>query len=134
LCLTEDLAAVPLNEHDNGALNDLADDVFDDNMNVPADESDGAVAIPQANLHDGPVFGASLHDELILADVQPGSNSLLSRGWKTPKTTSSEPDRSGSALLSSSSGTEADGGIVSFDQALRSAMEVSGSPDKVHFR
>ncbi|XGW11520.1 hypothetical protein V3C99_012758 [Haemonchus contortus] len=130
LCLSEDIAAVPLNEHDIGALNDMTDDVFDDSLNVHGDESDGAVAIPHANLHDGSVFGASLHDELILADVQPGSNSLLSRGWKTPKTTSSEPDRSGSALLSSSSGTEADGGIVSFDQALRSAMEVSGSPDK----
>ncbi|KAK6024005.1 RUN domain protein [Ostertagia ostertagi] len=111
-------------------VDDLADDVFDDDVNTSDTQNDGAVPIPQAGSEEEPTFGASLHDELILADVKPGSNSLLNRSWKKPTTTSSEPERSGSALLSSSSGTEADGGIVSFDQALRSAMETSGSPNK----
>ncbi|KAK6040655.1 hypothetical protein COOONC_21841 [Cooperia oncophora] len=133
----EEISAIPLNEGivkvvaPPEALEDLNNDVFDDDdVHTAKAQNDGAVPIPQANVQGESIFGTSLHDELILADVKPGSNSLLSRSWKKPTTTSSEPERSGSALLSSSSGTEADGGIVSFDQALRSAMETTGSPDK----
>ncbi|KAK5983561.1 RUN domain-containing protein [Trichostrongylus colubriformis] len=132
---SEEVSAVPVNRHEQytqspKASDDMPDEVFHDGTRASEDQNSSSVLIPQAEIREQPIYGTSLHDELIFADIRPGSNSLLSRTWKTPKTTSSEPERSGSALLSSSSDTDADGGIVSFDQALRSAMETNGSPDK----
>ncbi|EYC08822.1 hypothetical protein Y032_0064g3547 [Ancylostoma ceylanicum] len=111
-------------------------DVFD----PPADEHqaegsvDILVRVPELDYRADSVIGTSLHDELFNAEAAPGSNSLLSRSWKKPKTSLPDLDRSGSgsAMLSSSSSPETAGCIVSFDQALRTAMEASGSTEKLN--
>lgn len=67
----------------------LDDSVF---IEGPNQESGAGISIPKAGTQDESMLGTSLHDELILAEVQPGSNSLLSRGWKKPKTSTCDLD------------------------------------------
>ncbi|PIO72693.1 hypothetical protein TELCIR_05369 [Teladorsagia circumcincta] len=88
-----EIDAVPLSDdaranESTKTVDDMADDVFDEEVNTSDTQNDGAVSIPRANAEEERSYGASLHDELILADVKPGSNSLLNRSWKKPTTTS----------------------------------------------
>ncbi|KAK6733114.1 hypothetical protein RB195_017090 [Necator americanus] len=106
------------------------DNVFDDDEKQPENTIDVLVRVPELDCRASSGIETSLHDELFLAEAAPSSNSLLNRSWKKPKT--SLPDLDGShTLLSSSSSPDTAGCIVSFDQALRTAMEASGSSEKV---
>ncbi|WKX95461.1 hypothetical protein Q1695_012150 [Nippostrongylus brasiliensis] len=119
----------PSNEEDLETANipcPQDDEVFEESSILVEKSQAGGIAISAPARRDDYLPGTSLHDELIL---QPGSNSLLSRSWKKPKTSVSEPERCNSAQ-NSSSGTEPEGIVVSFDQALRSAMERSDSYEK----
>ncbi|KHJ82882.1 hypothetical protein OESDEN_17423, partial [Oesophagostomum dentatum] len=55
----------------------------------------------------------------------------MNRGWKKPKTSLPDLDRTYSSILSSSSSPDTTPCIVSFDQALRTALETSGSTEKL---
>ncbi|EPB79143.1 hypothetical protein ANCCEY_01782 [Ancylostoma ceylanicum] len=100
-------------------------DVFD----PPADEHqaegsvDILVRVPELDYRADSVIGTSLHDELFNAEAAPGSNSLLSRSWKKPKTSLLNVDLDETEELLMNTDTEGDDENSSSRKASTAASE-----------
>ncbi|CAJ0607999.1 unnamed protein product [Cylicocyclus nassatus] len=112
-------------------LDQSHDDIFSNGEHDQEQDVDVLIRARDLEYRADPNIGTSLHDELFHADVAPSSNSLLNRSWKKPKTSLPDLDRCGSSMLSSSSSPEFSPYIVSFDQALRTALVANGSNEKL---